>query len=219
MDPIFPSTTFFGIFSASFVLGFLAVVSPGPVSTAIVSQAPRHGWKVGALVATGHSFMEFIIVALIAVGLSTGLAHPSILTTIAIIGGLLLVWMGADMLNGLRQGMIRIPGVDPNAESMTQAQLVRLGVITTLSNPFWYAWWVTVAVVPILEAQNLGLLAVLAFYLGHISADYLWDTFLSTVISSGKRWISDRIYQGIIALCGGFFVYLGVMFIGRGLAG
>ncbi|RPI30362.1 MAG: hypothetical protein EHM70_14100 [Chloroflexota bacterium] len=60
---------------------------------------------------------------------------------------------------------------------------------------------------------------VAAFYLGHISADYLWDTFLSTVIGGGRRWLTDRIYQGMILVCGLFFLYLAFGYIVQGIGG
>ena len=63
-----------GVFVFSFLLALGAVISPGPVSTAIVSQAPRRGWQVGPLLATGHSLMELLIVLLVTVGLGAGLA-------------------------------------------------------------------------------------------------------------------------------------------------
>jgi threonine/homoserine/homoserine lactone efflux protein len=87
------------LFIYSFAVGFSAVASPGPVSTAIVSQAPRRGWLVGPLVATGHSLTELIMMILIAAGLSAGMARPGVQTLIAIVGGLLLVWMGGNMLS------------------------------------------------------------------------------------------------------------------------
>ena len=86
-----------GIFLFSFNLAIGAVISPGPVSAAIVSQSPRHGWLAGPLVASGHSVLELLILALVAAGLSSGLASGWIQTAIALLGGALLVWMGVSM--------------------------------------------------------------------------------------------------------------------------
>lgn len=214
-----PTNSLVALFFWSFAVGFGAVVTPGPVSTAIVSQAPRQGWLVGPLIATGHSLMELLITILITIGLSSGLASPAILTGIALLGGLLLIWMGIDMLRGVWQGKIRVPGIDPDSEDLSKAGFVRLGILTTLSNPFWYAWWVTVAAGYLLQAQSMSVASVGAFYLGHISADYVWDTTLSTVIAGGKRWITDRVYRGIILVCALFFVYLGGQFLWQGIGG
>lgn len=212
-----PTSSLIAVFVFSFVVGFGAVVSPGPVSAAIISQSPRHGWVVGPLVALGHSILEFIMVVLIAAGLSSGLAQASIQMVIAILGGLFLLWMGGSMLLGAWQGKVHIPGISVNTKIMTRWQFVTLGIMATISNPFWYAWWVTVAAGYLAQAQALGISSVVAFYAGHISADFAWDTTLSAVIGGGRKWITDTIYRWIIGVCGGFFIYLGVWFLFQGV--
>ena len=211
-----PTSSLLAVFIFSFLTGFGAVVSPGPVTTAIISQAPRRGWVVGPLIATGHSVMELAIVVLIGFGLTTGLANPNAISMISILGGLLLFWMGGGMLDGIRKGKIHLPGADVDAEEISPKRLMILGIVTTLSNPFWYAWWITVAAGYLAEAQALGIASIATFFLGHISADYVWDTLLSTIIGSGKNWINDSVYKGIIIFCGLFFIYLGGMFMIQG---
>lgn len=213
MDASLPS-----IFTFSFVLAIGAVISPGPVSTAIVSQAARHGWRVGPLVALGHSLLELVIVLAIAFGLERVLGHAIVRTLIALLGGLLLLWMGGAMLRDLLRGRVRLPRAAENAPSLNQAQLVRLGVLATIANPFWYAWWLTVPPSYLAQASAVGLAPLAAFFFGHISADFAWDTALSGLVSGGRRWINDRVYAAIIAVCAAFFVYLGFVFVGEGLS-
>jgi threonine/homoserine/homoserine lactone efflux protein len=212
----FPVTSILGVFVFSFVVGMGAVISPGPVSTAIVSQAPRRGWLVGPLLATGHALMELILVILIAVGLGAGLARPGIQVVIAILGGILLVYLGAGMIYDTWRGKLHLPSQDEGISLLSYQQIVGLGVLATLSNPFWYAWWVTVAAGYLASVQALGVTAIAAFFLGHIVADYAWDTFLSTVVGGGRRWMNDLVYRGILVLCGGFFIYLGCVFLLKG---
>ena len=207
------------LFAFSFVVGFGAVVTPGPVTTAIVSESARRGFVVGPLVATGHSFLELIMVVLLALGLSAGLNTPVVVTLIAVLGGALLLWMGAAMAWGALKGRIALPKPGADAQRRNHWQLIGLGMGATLVNPFWYAWWVTVAATYIVSAQALGWLGVLAFYLGHISADYVWDSVLSGVVGSGRKWITDRVYKWLIIACGLYLVYLGSMFVTSSLAG
>ena len=213
-----PTSSIFVIFAFSFALALGAVVSPGPVSAAIVTQAPRRGWIVGPLVATGHSILELIIVVLIAYGLTTTQAHVGIRSMIALVGGLLLLWMGASMIRDVWRKRVQISRDNEDKDTMSNLQLVGLGMVTTLSNPFWYAWWITVAAGYLAQAQNLSAAAVGAFFLGHISADYAWDTLLSTVIGSGRNWITPKVYAFLILVCGGFLVYLGVVFLLEGFS-
>lgn len=215
-QPVLPESLF-AIFLFSFAVGFGAVVSPGPISTAIVSHAPRRGWPVGPLVATGHSLMEFGIAAAILLGLGSILSHASIRTFIAIAGGMLILWMGATLAADAWRGKAQIPQAGDTGSSLTARQFVGLGVVATISNPFWYAWWVTFAAGYLVQAKALSMGGAAAFYLGHISADYAWDTLLSTVVGGGRRWITPRVYRGILFVCGVFLIYLGVSFLIQGL--
>ena len=209
----------FAVFTFSFILAIGAVASPGPVSTAIVSQAPQRGWRVGPLVATGHSLMEFLLVVLVTLGLGTGLASHGIQTGIAFLGGILLLWMGGMILWQIARGTVHLPRADGQSKPLRSSQFVGIGVFATLTNPFWYAWWVTVGAGYLsgyLSKAN-GVAAVIAFYLGHITADYAWDTLLSTVVGGGRRWMTDAVYRTLLLICGVFFIYLGGTFLVHGV--
>lgn len=212
-------TPIFAVFTFSFILAIGAVVSPGPVSTAIVSQAPRRGWQVGPLVATGHSLMEFIIVVLVTLGLGVGLASRSIRTGIAFLGGMLLIWMGGLILWQIGRGKVHLPRAEEGSKPMRNGQFVGMGVFATLGNPFWYAWWVTVGAGYLSGylSKADGAALVIAFYLGHVAADYAWDTLLSTVVGGGRRWMTDAVYRTLLLACGFFFIYLGGTFLMHGI--
>jgi threonine/homoserine/homoserine lactone efflux protein len=92
-----------------------------------------------------------------------------------------------------------------------------VGILTTISNPFWYAWWATVVPGYLGEIADLSFTTIGAFYLGHISVDLVWDTFLSLTIVSGKRWLTNRGYAALIIITGGFMIYLGVVFLLNGV--
>ena len=201
------------LFAYSFVVGFGAVVTPGPVTTAIVSESARRGFIVGPLVSTGHALLEFIMVALIALGLSAGLNTPALTTVIALIGGALLLWMGFGMARGALKGKLTLPEPGADVNLLSNRRLIGLGIGATMINPFWYVWWVTVAATYILTAQVLGWAGVIAFYLGHISADFLWNSVLSGIVGSGRKWITGGVYKSIILACSVYLIYLGIAFV------
>ena len=93
-----PTDSFFTVFIFSFSMAIGAVLTPGPVTTAIISQSPRLGWVTGLLVSMGHALTELVIVILITLGLSSVLGAPNVQIVIAILGGLLLIYMGGSML-------------------------------------------------------------------------------------------------------------------------
>lgn len=209
--------SFLQIFVFSLLLGFGGAVSPGPVSTAIVSQAPRQGARVGPLVALGHSILELLMVAMIAFGLQRALSQSNVQIAVSLAGGVLLLFMGAKMLIDLRKGGMQLPQADDVSEQSKASQLVWLGMATTLANPFWFAWWISVPSSYLAQVGALGLLPLAAFYLGHISADFAWDSTLAVFVGGGSRWMSDKVYGLIIAVSGAFLLYLGVSFFLEGL--
>jgi len=209
------------LFAFSFVVGFGAVVTPGPVSTAIVSESARRGFVVGPLVATGHAALEFVMVVLLALGLSAGLNTPAVLTPVSLLGGTLLAWMGGGMVWGVLRGRLALPKPGVEVKLLGNWQLLGLGVGATLVNPFWYAWWVTVGTTYMAypQVRAFGLMGLLVFYFGHITGDYLWDCILSGVVGGGRKWLTDGLYKWIIVACGAYLVYLGSVFVTTPLLG
>jgi len=208
-----PTESFAAVYAFSFSMAIGAVLSPGPVTTAIISQSPRLGWKTGPLVSVGHAVLELLMVALITLGLSGILGAPAAQAVIAIMGGLLLLWMGGGMLINALRGRMRIPEKGSVDGKIGYGSMLSLGILTSLSNPFWYAWWMTAAAVYLLQAKAVGWLPVAGFYLGHVSADFAWNTILSTMVGSGKKIMTDRIYAVLIGICSLFLVYLAVKFL------
>ncbi|TET50784.1 MAG: hypothetical protein E3J64_07810, partial [Anaerolineales bacterium] len=94
--------------------------------------------------------------------------------------------------------------------------LLGLGVVATLGNPFWYVWWIGVGGGYVLTYWQQGPMALAVFYLGHVSADFAWDTILGTVVASGRSWMSDRVYQVLLLASGLFLVYTGLRFVWTG---
>jgi threonine/homoserine/homoserine lactone efflux protein len=209
------------LFAFSFVVGFGAVVTPGPVSTAIVSESARRGFIVGPLVCTGHVALEFVMVVLLALGLSAGLNTPPVLLTVGVLGGALLWWMGGAMIWGALKGRITLPRPGADVKLLSSGQLLALGLAATLVNPFWYVWWVTVGTTYLAfpPVRALGLAGLLTFYFGHITGDYLWDCILSGVVGQGRRWLTGAWYKWMIVACGGYLVYLGGVFVSGAFAG
>ena len=214
-----PSNSFTAIFFFAFSMAIGAVLSPGPVTTALISQSPRLGWVTGPLVSIGHALTELVMAGMIVFGLAPFLSQPTLQTAIALLGGVLLLWMGGGFaLRGVK-GKYSLPTEEEKAttQPISRTQVLSMGVLPTISNPFWYAWWITVAAVYLLEAKTMGMLPVIAFYLGHVSVDFLWNSLLSTIVSRGGKLFSNRVYNILMAVCGSYLLYLGVQFLMVGI--
>ena len=209
--------SFVGLFVWSFVTTIGAVMSPGPVSTAVVTEGMRRGLRVGPLVSIGHTFAELVVVVALATGIGRVLERPMWATAIGLLGGIFLLWMGGTMAWGAARREVRLPRAGDDTVPGAGSSLIVLGVVTTLSNPFWYMWWVSVGGGYVLMTLQEGVSSLLVFYLGHISADYVWNTILASVVASGRSWLNDRVYQALLLVCGLFLVYLGLRFMWTGV--
>lgn len=203
----------FSVYLFSLLISFAAVISPGPVTAAIISEAPRSGWRAGLYIAFGHSILELMILILISLGLSVAMQTPQIQFLISFCGSLILLWIGTNYILAMWKDKIHLHKPIQSNSMKSSATLIGLGMITTLSNPFWYMWWVTVAAGYLVQVKAISTIAVVAFYIGHVSADFSWDTTLAAVTNSGRRWLSHRAYRLLVFFTGGFMTYLGLRYL------
>jgi threonine/homoserine/homoserine lactone efflux protein len=202
----------------SFLLAVPAVISPGPVSTAVVTAGARQGLRVGPLVSTGHAAMEFLMVLGLALGFSSLMQQPVLAGIIGLVGGALMLFMGLSLFWGVWKGKLSLPGVAEKEEAASAGSLIGLGVAATLTNPFWYGWWVSIGGACVAEARHLGWLVVVLFFGAHVSVDYIWNSFLAGVVGSGRRWINNTVYRLMLVAAGLFLLYIGVLFLLRAAA-
>ncbi len=212
-----PTHGFLPILSFSFLISLGAVVSPGPVSAAIITEAPRQGWRVGPLVSAGHCLLELAMLVLISLGLASGMATPFIQRAIGSAGGLMLLGMGSGYMLAAGRNRMRLASPEQDVPRRNAPSLSLLGLATTVSNPYWYAWWVTVAATYIAQARSAGIWAMGAFFVGHIGADFGWNTLLSVTAHAGSSWLTQSRYRGLILLTGFFMIYLGIQFLRQAL--
>jgi len=96
---------------------------------------------------------------------------------------------------------------------------VLAGLFISLANPFVILWWATVGLGYINLSLKFGTTGLGAFYTGHILADLVWYCLVAAVVAGSRRFLSDRVYRGILILCGLFLIGLGGYFLYTGVAG
>ena len=91
--------------------------------------------------------------------------------------------------------------------------IILKGILVSLMNPYWYIWWISIGAAFIIKSVKFDLGGVTAFFTGHISADFIWYFFIGFLISTGRRFFNQKIYNGILIACSLFLFYLGIRFI------
>ncbi len=192
---------------------------PGPVSTFCLSEGARRGFIAGPRITLGHAVVEFVMVMLLAFGLGPFLSQPLVTGPIALLGGVFLLWMGWGLAWGAWSGGVALD-LDARVDTRGLARfgLERSGAIISLSNPYWFIWWLTYGASYVLMGLSFGIVGVFAFYFGHILADLTWNSLLSFIASSGRRVLTPGFYRWLLIAFGLFLIAFSLVFILSGTA-
>lgn len=200
------------IFMGSFVVGLSGAMAPGPVLTVTISETLKRGFKAGPLIVLGHAILEIALLVLIGLGLGPFFEHPTVVTIFLAVGGLVLLWMGAQML--LTNKRITKEALGASGTESPYGPVLA-GIVLSISSPFWIIWWVTIGMGFVTQSLQYGLIGLICFYCGHILADLAWFSFVSFSVSAGRRLCPPMVYRVIFILCGIILILLGSLFISK----
>jgi threonine/homoserine/homoserine lactone efflux protein len=188
-----------------FFLGLTGALVPGPMLFATIETSLTKGWLSGPKVVSGHALIELVIFVLIVAGFSTQAAQGAVLW-ISIVGGAVLVVFGIMTIKEGKHATLS------GGNSVFKSPFAA-GVVTSISHPYFWLWWLTVGAGLVLMGLEISLVAAVIFLLGHLIADLSWYTLVSTAFSRGKSLMSEGTYQKILVGCGVFLMVFGVWFM------
>ncbi|MDD1672128.1 MAG: LysE family translocator [Methanomicrobiales archaeon] len=195
----------------AFIIGLTGALAPGPTLVATIQASVRGGWTVGPKVTLGHIAIETLVFLLILFGFSAAAltySHP-----VALLGGSALIGFG--ILTVKESMHAHLDRQSPSAFSNPYLA----GVITAITNPYFWIWWLTVGSTLVIEALESGILLAVIFMVGHWSADAGWLTAVSTGIHRGRTILSENGYQRVLLLCGAFLIFFGSYYLITAIAG
>lgn len=217
-------STFWLIFSFSFLVALTGAMAPGPLLTYTIIQSvrtERRGYLMGVWVIIGHALLEMGIVIFLLLGFSFVLKNVMVVRIIGTIGGIILAWFGADIILNVYKGNISTSFLGAsNPSENNPAGLERKGlnnpvlggVLVSMSNPYWWVWWATIGFAFMIQFdisfQNWPRL--LAFFVGHEAGDLIWYVFVSVLAFFGIRHLNKKAYYIILAGCGVFMILFGL---------
>ncbi len=205
------------IFFGAMVVGFSGALVPGPMLTLTISSVAQKGFWSSFFISLGHSILELLVVISFFLGILKYLDNQIIIKIVGILGGLFLLYLGADILYSVFKKKIKLnldPGLNKkNIDIKYSFNFMLKGAIVSLINPYWYVWWISIGAAFMIKSVKFNLIGVSSFYLGHISADFIWFMFVGFLISSGKKFFNQKIYKTILIICAIFLFYLGIKFL------
>jgi threonine/homoserine/homoserine lactone efflux protein len=186
-------------------VSLFGVLAPGPVTAAAISAGARNR-HAGAWICAGHVAVELPLILLLATGLGTVFTSPAIRASIGLLGGVILVLMGLQLLASLRK-------TDAGAVVSVERHPFLIGVVLSGGSPYFLFWWATVGLTLISQAMALGIVALGLFALIHWLCDLSWLEFLSNAGFKGSQVFGARSQTVVSAVCAVMLLGFGVKFI------
>jgi threonine/homoserine/homoserine lactone efflux protein len=193
-----------------FFIGLTGALAPGPTLIATINASLKGGWTMGPRVTLGHAAVEILMVILIIGGLSVFIGGYSWL--VAGIGGVALMVFGMFTVLESRHAQINPPHKTLQERETTVHPFLD-GMVTSISNPYFWLWWFTVGSALMIGAYAGGIGTAVSFILGHWTADLGWFTLVSVSIHRGRFLLGEREYRWILAACGIFLVFFGMYYL------
>lgn len=186
------------------LISLSGVMAPGPITAVTLSKGTKSP-HAGAIIALGHGIVEIPLMILILYGFGEILKILYIKAIIGLLGGLFLLKMGLNLLQGIKQAKINSSN-DPHS-------LLMAGIVLSLANPYFLIWWATIGSILIFRSITFGLLGFVIFMILHWFCDFFWCYFLSALSFKGGQFFGKRLQQVLFAICGVFLLFFSSKFI------
>jgi len=185
-------------------------LAPGPLFFANLSQGAKSGTKTGLVFSLAHTFVEFTLVMLLALGLLSLASESTVKLVIGAVGGIVLIAFGAlQIYSSLRSRFGK-----PKNDKVAPRNLFLLGLAFTGLNPFFIVWWLTAgAQLIIISLEFASLAGVVFMYLCHVWMDYVWLTATAHLAKIGTDVVGFRWYRIVMAVFGVILIYFGLTFL------
>jgi len=199
------------LFFTALAVGFSGAMMPGSLLTYVIRQSLKEGPKVGFIVIVGHALLELALIIGIFLGLDMVLRSDAAQITIGLIGGILLCYIGADMIVKAARGKV---SVDMDAQTKSSDRIMLSGALLSMANPYFLLWWAVIGLGFLTQAyRDFAVWGVAVYFAGHITADFAWYGLISTVVGTTRKFIKQKPYRIIIMVLGGLLIFFGARFL------
>ena len=192
-------------------LGLGAGITPGPLSSLVIYESLRNGWKSGACVALAPLVADVLIVGLTLVVLHQ--LPPATLPVLSLIGGSYVCFLGRETL---RTTVALSPGTG-GAGSLFLSFCK--GLLVNLLNPHPYIFWLTVGGPLVTDnAYHNTWPPIMAFLLGFYGCLVGSKVLIAVLVHGGRARLQGAGYRIALRLCGVALLLFGLMLVWGGVS-
>ena len=203
--------TSFEMFVLAVSLGIVAGITPGPLSTLVLNQALKSGWRAGAAVAIAPLVGDVIIVVPTLLFLEQ--SSKEIFKWLSLVGGVYVVFLGWETL--------RNPLRDTSKAAQIAAASVlgfRQGLVVNWLNPHPYMFWLTVAG-PLVRTQaaQCDWISIILFLLGFYGCLGGCKILFAVMVHAGRLQLQESAFQRVVWAGGLVLLAFGIFMTWNGL--
>jgi threonine/homoserine/homoserine lactone efflux protein len=185
------------------------VMMPGPMFTVTIAKSLKSPWA-GVLVSLGHAIIEVPLILLVYFGLANFFQNEIVKLVLSVLGGGMIVWMGADLFRARKK--LASEGRDTSYNAFVA------GILMSGLNPFFLVWWVTVgSLLLVTFIDAVGDWGLPFFIIVHWLCDLVWLSIVSFVIYRTHTFWGEKVQEWVFIVLSLALLYFGGQFIVKGI--
>jgi threonine/homoserine/homoserine lactone efflux protein len=190
------------------VISFSGVMMPGPMFAVTLAKSYKSPWA-GAQISLGHAVIEIPLILLIYFGFARFFQNSLVQLGLSVVGGGMIFWLGIAMFRARAEVVQR--GKDLLYNAFTA------GILTSIFNPFFLLWWVTIGSMLIMKFLVFGTMGLALFIIVHWLCDLVWLSFVSTLVYRTKSLWGRKFQEGLFIACSLLLMGFGTWFLISGI--
>ncbi len=181
----------FHILIVTLLLGLGAAAPIGPINLEIIRRHLQSGFITGMIFGSGACSADLTYLLLLSLGVLTLLTHSVLISSMGIVGSLILFWFGFSAIrltSKLRTSRLKQKSYPAH---------FRDGYLLTLSNPYTLLFWSSMSTQVATLTVNRSHYAVLFGCIGVLMGTLLWVTGLNLLLYFSKKLLSEKFIHKI----------------------
>ena len=196
------------------IFGLSAGISPGPLTTLVVSETLMHKTWAGVKVAVAPLITDGPIIILCYFLLTRISNVPLLIGFISICGALYIFYLGVKSIR-LKEFVVDVEGV--RSQSLTK------GILTNALSPHPYVFWISVGSTTMLKAMDVHVMALFLFLFGFYFCLLGTKIVLAIGVGMSRHLLSHKVFIIINNILGlvlivfaGLLFYEGIQYLYEG---
>jgi threonine/homoserine/homoserine lactone efflux protein len=182
-------------------LGFAAGISPGPLLSLVMRTSLERGFWAGTRVALSPLLTDAPIIGLCL--LVVNALPTSFSTLLGLLGGAFVIYLGIEGIKAAGHANLEQPA------NVKQSQDFLRGALVNILSPHPWLFWLGIGAPTLHRAYQLGFLHAVGFLIGFFGLLIGMKIGLAFLISSGKKFLTQKTYQTALYFSSGLMFLAG----------